>query len=118
MDQPAQVPAMLLKHGQLVKRFDCSRPDVAQPSPLVSCLMVTARRPHRAKLAVECFRNQTYPNLELVIVDDGPTDELADFVHDMKDDRLRMVRMSHAGDKLGRLRNVSLQQARGEFVCQ
>lgn len=37
---------------------------------LASCLMVTRGRPELARLAVECWRSQTWADKELVIVDD------------------------------------------------
>lgn len=117
-DQPARVPAMTITRGRVTNRFCCSRPILPQRLPLVSCVMVTARRPQRAKLAVECFLNQTYPNTELVIVDDGPTDELADFVSGLSDDRIRMIRMSPTEATLGQLRNDSVAHSSGQFVCQ
>ncbi len=40
-------------------------------SILVSCVMPTRGRAHLAPLAVECFLSQTYPNKELLILDDG-----------------------------------------------
>ena len=53
--------------------------------PKVSCLMVTRQRYVFAQRAIACFRRQTYPNKELIIVDDDPdarlkrwTDALAD----------------------------------------
>ncbi|MET1056746.1 MAG: glycosyltransferase family A protein [Pedobacter sp.] len=39
--------------------------------PLVSCIMPTANREKFIPLAIEYFLNQDYPNVELIIVDDG-----------------------------------------------
>ena len=39
--------------------------------PLVSCLMVTWNRPLWVPMSVQCFLDQTYPETELVIIDDG-----------------------------------------------
>jgi hypothetical protein len=47
--------------------------DSAKPVPLVSCLMPTGGREQFARQAVRYFQQQTYPNCELVIVDDGGT---------------------------------------------
>ena len=42
--------------------------------PLVSVLLCTINRAERMKIAVDCFRQQTYPNLELIVVASGVQD--------------------------------------------
>jgi len=37
----------------------------------VSCIMATKNRPEFFRIALECFRRQTYSNAELIVVDDG-----------------------------------------------
>ena len=44
--------------------------------PLISCLMVSRGTLFPAQHAIQCFRLQTYPNRELVIVCDAPDSEL------------------------------------------
>ena len=80
--------------------------------------MVTAARPASARLAVECFQRQSYPNREMVIIDDGPTDDLADYVAGLADERIRMVRLASTDKTLGELRNTAVANAHGELVCQ
>ena len=95
-----------------------SRPILGAAPLLVSCLMVTAARPTSARLAVECFQRQSYPNRELVIIDDGQTDDLADYVAGLGDERIRMVRLASTDKTLGELRNAAVANARGDLVCQ
>ena len=40
--------------------------------PLVSCLCPTYGRPWAREFAIDCFRGQTYPSKELIILDDSP----------------------------------------------
>src|SRR5207249_9398199 len=47
--------------------------------PLVTCIMPTHNRRRFVPQAVRCFLRQDYPNLELLIVDDG-SDQIADCV--------------------------------------
>src|SRR5690606_21807539 len=47
--------------------------------PLVSCIMPTYNRRAFAPLALEYFRRQTYPDRELIVVDDG-SDPVGDVV--------------------------------------
>src|SRR5688500_4978455 len=40
-------------------------------APLVSVILTTRDRPRLLSVALACYRHQTYPNRELVVVDDG-----------------------------------------------
>jgi glycosyltransferase involved in cell wall biosynthesis len=86
--------------------------------PLVSALMVTRDRAPRSRCAVECYRRQTYPRRELVIVDDGRSDELERAIRDLDDPSIRIIRLTDEGHTLGELRNLAIERAAGEFVAQ
>src|SRR3546814_2213983 len=61
--------------------------DEPVPPPLISCLMVTRGRAARAALSIECYRRQSHPRRELVIVDDDPGGPLARYVAALGDRR-------------------------------
>ncbi len=87
--------------------------------PLISCLMVT--QPGRATLiqkAVACFHRQTYEQRELVIVHDSHSN--ADAFGQFLQTEIESARIVSAepGRTLGELRNVAIEQAKGELVCQ
>ncbi len=84
--------------------------------PLISCLMVTRGRVFPARFAIDCYRRQTWPNRELVIVCDDPDSELPRFVADLDDPTIRYVTTAPA--ILGSLRDISVEAARGMLVCQ
>lgn len=86
--------------------------------PTVSALMVTRGRPALALRAVRNFLQQTYPHRELVLVDDDPDDTLARAVSALGDPRIRHVRLPDRRQPLGELRNLSIENAGGEYVCQ
>jgi glycosyltransferase involved in cell wall biosynthesis len=50
---------------------------IAQPGPLVSVIIPTYRRPQTLGDAVRSVLGQTYPNLEVIVVSDGPDPETA-----------------------------------------
>ena len=80
--------------------------------------MVTANRPDLVRRAVRCFKNQTYPNRELIVVDDGEAD-LAPILADLPSDRVRYIKLERREENLlGRLRNISLEHVRGEYILQ
>jgi glycosyltransferase involved in cell wall biosynthesis len=101
--------APLVRHQQ--------RPAGAQPA-FVSALMVTRDRAALAACSIDCFRRQTWPHRELVIVDDGQDDALPSLVRALGDPRIRLLRLSSQGLPLGTLRNRAVAEARGELVCQ
>ncbi|MFE4924245.1 glycosyltransferase [Streptomyces sp. NPDC056661] len=88
------------------------------PAPTVSCLMVTKDRSATARRAIRCFLTQTYPNLELVVVEDGTDDALAQHIRDLGDPRIRHHRLPPEERTLGELRNEAVDRATGPYVCQ
>lgn len=98
-------------------KLDCgSKP--ANGRPLVSCLMVTRGRPHQARQAIDCFLAQTYDPIELIIIDDDSDSELAVQLAGIDSSRIRHVRLPDQGLSLGVLRNLALDHALGDYICQ
>lgn len=80
--------------------------------------MVTANRANLARRAVQCYLQQTYPNKELVIIDDGQED-YGPVLADVPAGELRYIKLDPApGQVLGTLRNRSLEEATGDFMAQ
>lgn len=86
--------------------------------PLVSCLMVTRGHLFPARLAVECFRRQSWQERELVLVCDAPGSAIESHCQGLADARIRIVYPATPAASLGELRNLSLQAARGAWICQ
>lgn len=86
-----------------------------QPRPLVSILIRTVARQRWLREALESCANQTYPNLEVVVVEDGP--ERSREVVEAFRERLRITYQA-TGSTVGRARagNLALRQARGEWL--
>lgn len=81
----------------------------------ISALMLTGRcleRYELARVAVDCFMRQTWPNKELVIINHG---ELS---LDNGDPRIREVRVTRGKMTIGDLRNLSIENATGEWMIQ
>ena len=130
----ALVPALLASAGFGATRFVDAplttaiaaprKPAVATLTaaelPQISCLMVTYDRLSLAKRSIDCFASQTYPNRELVVVTNGADT----FCHALRShaDHLgiqsRFVHLEQPDLTLGRLRNISLESASGDIVCQ
>jgi hypothetical protein len=94
-----------------------AEPGAAVQGPLVSVLMTTFRTGGRASVAIESLLNQTYRNLEIIVVDDASCDGTPDLVADWarRDARVRLLRLPiNGGTYLAK--TMGLQLARGEFV--
>ena len=92
-----------------------SRREGAQEFPLVSILVRTCQRPEWLRQALASCANQTYPNLEVVVVEDGPDasrEAAASFAGRLA------VRYQATGERVGRARagNLAMQAARGEWM--
>ncbi|GAB5554778.1 MAG: hypothetical protein Sapg2KO_43690 [Saprospiraceae bacterium] len=86
--------------------------------PLVSCLLVTKNRFQQAKKAIHCFLAQSYPNRELIIIDDGLDTQLRNWVEELKEDQVHFFHLPAEGKKLGVLRNLSREYAQGAYIAQ
>jgi glycosyltransferase involved in cell wall biosynthesis len=60
---------------------------------------------------------QSHRNLDIVVVDDGSTDETAQIVKEVaaKDCRIRLIRRTNGG--VARARNSGIEEARGEYIA-
>jgi len=66
------------------------------------------------KEAIQSVLDQTYPNFDLVIVDDGSTDDTAEVVHRFRDQRIRYIYQENRG--LSAARNTGIQHSDGELL--
>jgi len=83
-------------------------------TPLVTAVMLTGKDPSReayCQMAVRCFKAQTWPNKELVIVNHG--DWVVNTEEDPEIREYRIGRMS-----MGLMRQAMLDHAEGEVVIQ
>ncbi len=88
-------------------------------NPLISCLCVTKNRTDQLKRAISLFKAQTYSNKELVIVLERGDLATEKIIRDIDDPRIRTVLApSEPGMTLGRLRNLSIEKAKGAYFCQ
>ncbi len=84
--------------------------------PLVSCLCLTYRRPlrdqHLLEEAIESFLRQTYPNKELIVVNDCPGQILS-----CDAPGVRIYNVPHRCHSVGEKRNLAVALARGDVLA-
>ena len=81
---------------------------------LVSVVIPSYNRAYIVGQAIESVLRQTYSNVEVVVIDDGSTDDTASVVKAF-DERVRYIYQPNAGIAVAR--NSGIAAARGEFVA-
>lgn len=66
------------------------------------------------KKCLDCILNQTYKNLEVLIINDGSTDGTLDIIKLYQDERIRVINQENMG--LSKARNVGIEKAKGEYL--
>lgn len=81
----------------------------------VSVIIPLYNRKHLIGRCVRSVQNQTYRHLEIIIVDDGSTDEPDEVLAALaQDERVRVIRKPNGG--VSSARNAGLDAATGEYV--
>lgn len=83
-------------------------------APLVSVVIPTYNRANLVADAINSVLAQTYPNVEVIVVDDGSSDGTLDLLRTYGS-RIRAISQSNAGPSAARNRGV--MEARGELVA-
>jgi glycosyltransferase involved in cell wall biosynthesis len=83
--------------------------------PHVSVLIGAYNNASTLPRAMQSILGQTVTNLELIIVDDGSTDDTAEVAHAVNDDRVRYLPLEHMG--ISRSLNEGLRAARAPVVA-
>lgn len=65
--------------------------------------------------AIESCLKQSYTNLEIIVVDDGSTDDSKDIVLKYKANGVKYVRQDNAGPASAR--NLGIRESKGDYIC-
>ena len=83
-------------------------------TPLVSVILPTYNRVWVLSEAIDSVLSQNYPNIELIVVDDGSTDNTAKLLASYGE-RIRVL--SQANEGVSAARNAGIKKSRGEFIA-
>ena len=84
-------------------------------SPFFSIIIPTYNRAHTIKTPIDSIINQTFADWELVIVDDGSTDDTKKIVESYQDNRIKYVWQEN--QERSAARNHGIRLAKGEWIC-
>ena len=85
-------------------------------TPLISVIIPTYNRAHLLIRAINSALSQSYPNLEIIVVDDASTDDTERLVREMNSERVVYHKNAvNVGSQASR--NTGLKMATGQFIC-
>jgi len=87
--------------------------NITSPAPLVSVIIPTYNRASILGKAIESVLNQTYTNIQLIVVDDGSNDDTATFIKNYP--QVEYILQEHNGQ--GKARNNGLKHAKGTYIA-
>ena len=99
-----------------IEKYLLSNVSKIYEKPLVSVIMPIYNRSSTIERAINSVLNQSYKNLELILIDDGSTDETLSIVKNIKDERIKLI--IHEENKgVSVARNTGLKNANGKYVA-
>ena len=97
------------KKGAELSRIEVER-------PFVSVILPTHNRCDELGKAIQSVLDQSYPNFELIVVDDGSTDETENVVRQYEDSRVHFVRTDKNGGS-AYARNLGIREAKYDLIA-
>lgn len=83
--------------------------------PKVSVIIPSYNRGNFIEETINSVLNQTFNNFEILVVDDGSTDNTKEIVSKIKDERLKYIYKENGG--VSSARNLGMTKAAGKFIC-
>jgi glycosyltransferase involved in cell wall biosynthesis len=92
-------------------------PDVKTSAPKISAIMPTYNVERYVGAAIESILHQTNQDWELIVIDDGSSDDTPRIIRGYaeRDPRIHVILMGHKGR--GETRNACLKVARGKYIA-
>lgn len=83
---------------------------------LITVIICTCNRGAVLPAAIQSILSQTYPQVEILVVDDGSTDNTQEVLEAFRNHpRIRCFRQANQGQPAGR--NLGLDEAKGEYIA-
>ena len=88
---------------------------MAESVPLVSVISAYYNRENHVEESIQSLLDQTYENLEIIIVDDGSTDNTLERLKRFNDPRLKIVSHKNCGLVMSFIR--AIEMSNGEYIA-
>jgi glycosyltransferase involved in cell wall biosynthesis len=98
-----------------IQQFDNSILSLQLMEPKFTIILPTYNRAHLISTAIESVIAQSVTDWELIVIDDGSTDNTKDVVFSFHDSRIMYGHQENKGRSIAR--NAGLQNARGTWIC-
>lgn len=85
--------------------------------PLVSVIIPAYNAEIYLERTLNSVLSQTYKNLEVLVVDDGSSDQTAEIVRAMAQKDRRVILLQQANSGVAAARNLAIQNAKGELIA-
>ncbi|WP_370203398.1 glycosyltransferase family 2 protein [Alloalcanivorax venustensis] len=85
--------------------------------PFFSVIIPLYNKKRSIERAVNCVLNQSFSDFEVLVVDDGSTDDGVGSLATITDDRLRIIHQENKGGAGGQARNTGMSQANGSWFA-
>ena len=113
MDEPTKRTPSVNPHWGNKDHHRCQAMTDAS-APLVSVVIPAYKAEAHIEETVRSVLNQTYPQVEAVVVNDGSPDKLVDVVQAIDDPRVRLLHQPNRG--VAEARNHGIREAQGAFI--
>jgi len=85
-------------------------------NPMLSVIIPTYNRAHLISRAIKSVLNQTYQDFEIIVIDDGSTDNTEEIVKDFTDFRIHYIYHKY-NQGVSAARNTGIKASRGEYIA-
>jgi glycosyltransferase involved in cell wall biosynthesis len=107
---------LLLEPGAAARSIPPGDIPVAARRPLISCIMASRGRPYPARLAIDCYRRQSYAPRELIIATAAEDGRLGAEIAAIGDPSIRLLQVK-SGATVGGLRNAAIAASSGQLLA-
>lgn len=83
--------------------------------PTISIIIPTYNRSALIKETVNSVLGQTFSDFEILVIDDGSTDNTKQIIDEIKNNRIKYFHKNNGG--VSSARNLGLKNAQGQFIC-
>ena len=85
--------------------------------PLVSAIIPAYNAERFIERTLNSILNQTYKNLEVLVVDDGSQDRTVEIVKAIAQEDRRVILLHQSNSGVARARNLAIAKAKGEYIA-